>query len=239
MRETRAQFLGREDPLEKGFKYPGLPTPVLLGLPGGSNGKKKKSACNERDLGLISGLGRSSGRGHGNPLQYTCLEYSCHTPMDRGAWRDPRGHSELDTWGHKESTKHTAQRTLLLCSLNSGAVFFLHFLTLKLFEHYHIFAGIILLPYTFLQRMFFLYPWSENGIMSSFLFIVPGHKMSSAIWKFPLFWCGEKVSLLHCWWERKFMQPLLENSMEVPPKATNRTTIWFCHPILGIYPKKL
>ena len=36
-----------------------------------------------RDLGSILGLGRSPGGGHGNPLQYSCLE----NPMDRGAWR--------------------------------------------------------------------------------------------------------------------------------------------------------
>ena len=36
-----------------------------------------------RDVGLIPGLGRSPGGGHGNPLQYSCLE----NPMDRGAWR--------------------------------------------------------------------------------------------------------------------------------------------------------
>ena len=35
-----------------------------------------------RDVGSIPGLGRSSGGGHGNPLQYSCLE----NPMDRGAW---------------------------------------------------------------------------------------------------------------------------------------------------------
>ena len=35
-----------------------------------------------RDLGLISRLGRSPGGGHGNPLQYSCLE----NPMDRGIW---------------------------------------------------------------------------------------------------------------------------------------------------------
>ena len=34
------------------------------------------------DAGSISGLGRSPGGGHGNPLQYSCLE----NPMDRGAW---------------------------------------------------------------------------------------------------------------------------------------------------------
>ena len=36
----------------------------------------------ERDAGLIPGLGRSPRGGHGNPLQYSCLE----NPMDRGAW---------------------------------------------------------------------------------------------------------------------------------------------------------
>ena len=36
-----------------------------------------------RDAGLIPGLKRSPGRGHGNPSQYSCLE----NPMDRGAWR--------------------------------------------------------------------------------------------------------------------------------------------------------
>ena len=33
-------------------------------------------------MGSIPGLGRCPGRGHGNPLQYSCLE----NPMDRGAW---------------------------------------------------------------------------------------------------------------------------------------------------------
>ena len=45
---------------------------VSLGFSGGSDGKK--SACNAGDLGSISGLGRSPGGGHGNPLQYSCLE---------------------------------------------------------------------------------------------------------------------------------------------------------------------
>ena len=49
-------------------------------LPGGS--EVKASACNARDLGSIPGLGRSPGKGNGNPLQYSCLE----NPMDRGAW---------------------------------------------------------------------------------------------------------------------------------------------------------
>ena len=36
-----------------------------------------------RDAGLIPGSGRSPGRGHGNTLQYSCLE----NPMDRGTWQ--------------------------------------------------------------------------------------------------------------------------------------------------------
>ena len=40
------------------------------------------SAGDIKDSSLIPGLGRSPGGGHGNPLQYSCLE----NPMDRGAW---------------------------------------------------------------------------------------------------------------------------------------------------------
>ena len=36
-----------------------------------------------RDAGFIPGSGRSPAGGHGNSLQYYCLE----NPMDRGAWR--------------------------------------------------------------------------------------------------------------------------------------------------------
>ena len=53
---------------------------IVIFVPGGS--EVKASACNEGDLGLIPGLGRSPGEGNGNPLQYSCLE----NPMDGGAW---------------------------------------------------------------------------------------------------------------------------------------------------------
>ena len=43
-----------------------------MGFPGGSDGKE--SACNAGELDSIPGLGRSSGEGHGNLLQYSCLE---------------------------------------------------------------------------------------------------------------------------------------------------------------------
>ena len=40
------------------------------------------SSGDVRDVVSIPGLRRSPGEGHGNPLQYSCLE----NPMDRGAW---------------------------------------------------------------------------------------------------------------------------------------------------------
>ena len=46
----------------------------------------KNLSANEgdiRDAGLVPGSGRSPGGGHGNPLQYSCLE----NPMDGGAWQ--------------------------------------------------------------------------------------------------------------------------------------------------------
>ena len=47
-----------------------------------------------RDTGLIPGSGRSPEGGHGNPLQYSCLE----NPVDRGAWQATvhRGCKESD-----------------------------------------------------------------------------------------------------------------------------------------------
>ena len=48
---------------------------ILMGFSGGARGKRPTaSAGDTRDLGLIPGLGRSSGGGHGNALQYSCLQ---------------------------------------------------------------------------------------------------------------------------------------------------------------------
>ena len=38
----------------------------------------KESACSAGDLGSVPGSGKSSGEGHGNPLQYSCLENSMY-----------------------------------------------------------------------------------------------------------------------------------------------------------------
>ena len=53
-----------------------------MGFPGSSAGKE--STCNVGDLGLIPGLGRTSGEGNGNSSQYSCREDS----VDRGTWQD-------------------------------------------------------------------------------------------------------------------------------------------------------
>ena len=63
----------------------------------------KESACNAVDLGMIPGLGRSLGGGHGNSLQYSCGE----NPVDRGTLRAMiRGVAESDT---TEATEHTGR----------------------------------------------------------------------------------------------------------------------------------
>ena len=47
-------------------------------------GKESTYSAGDRgDMGSIPGSGRSPGGGHGNPLQYSCLENA----MDRGAWQ--------------------------------------------------------------------------------------------------------------------------------------------------------
>ena len=42
----------------------------------------KVAPCNAGDLGWMPKLGRSLRGGHGNTLQYSCLE----NPMNRGTW---------------------------------------------------------------------------------------------------------------------------------------------------------
>ena len=58
-----------------------------------------------RDTGLIPVLWRSSGGGHGNSFQYSCLE----NPMDRGAWRATvHGVTKSQTWLKRLSMHVTA-----------------------------------------------------------------------------------------------------------------------------------
>ena len=63
-----------------------------MGFPGGSN--DKESTCKVGDLGSIPGLG-SRGEGHGNLLQYSCLE-NLHGQRSLAGY-SPWGCKELDT----------------------------------------------------------------------------------------------------------------------------------------------
>ena len=74
----------------------------MLGFPGGASGKEPACQCrlDEREVGLIHGLGRSRGGGHGNPLQYSCLESHGQKSL--------AGYSP---WGHKESDTTEQRRT--------------------------------------------------------------------------------------------------------------------------------
>ena len=87
MQETLVQLLGWEDRLEKAK----LPTPVFLGFPGGSDGKK--SACNVGHLDSSPRLGDPLEEGMATHSQYSSLE-KLH------GQRSLAGYSP---WGRKES----------------------------------------------------------------------------------------------------------------------------------------
>ena len=73
-----------------------LPQKMLRQLKPGSAVVKNlpANAGDARDVGSIPGLARSPGGGHGNPLQYSCLEDF----MNRGAWQAiVHGVTESDT----------------------------------------------------------------------------------------------------------------------------------------------
>ena len=64
----------------------------------------EKSTCNVGDLGSVPGLGRSPGGGHGNPLQYSCLD---NPHGGRLAGYSPWGHRKSDMT-EQLSTTHSA-----------------------------------------------------------------------------------------------------------------------------------
>ena len=63
------------------------------------------SAGDTRDVGSIPGLGISPGGGHGNPLQYSCLE-NPHGQKSLVGY-SPWGHKELDTTEQISTTANT------------------------------------------------------------------------------------------------------------------------------------
>ena len=67
---------------------------MALGFPGGNSGKEPTCQCwRHKRFGLIPGSGRSTGGGHGNSHQYSCLE----NRMDREAW-EATVHKVVKSW---------------------------------------------------------------------------------------------------------------------------------------------
>ena len=71
------------------------------------------NAADLRDLGLIPGLGRASGAGNGNPLQYSCVG----NHMDRGAWWSTvrgvtKSRTQLSTRARVHTHTHCAQMSV-------------------------------------------------------------------------------------------------------------------------------
>ena len=64
-----------------------------------------------RDMSLIPGLGRSPGEGHGNPLQYSCLE----NPMDKGPWQVKFHGAAQSRTRLKWFSTHRKQLSMLAC----------------------------------------------------------------------------------------------------------------------------
>ena len=107
MQETPVQFLARKIP----WRRDRLPTPVFSGFSGGSG--CKEFTCKVGDLDSIPELGRSPVGGHGNTLQYSCLE-NAH------GQRSLVGYS---AWGRKASD--TTEATYYVCKYkNMGQVRF-------------------------------------------------------------------------------------------------------------------
>ena len=80
---------------------------IILGFPGDSD--DKESSYNSGDLGSIPLWGRSPGEGHGNSLQYSCLENS-HEQMSLLGY-DPWGCRVTYNWATKHRlTGYTTQQ---------------------------------------------------------------------------------------------------------------------------------
>ena len=84
----------------------------VMGFSGGSD--SKELVCNAGDLGLIPGLGRSLGGGHGNPLQCSCLENPHGQRSLVGC--SPCGHKESDMTEQLSTAQREGNGNLWVCS---------------------------------------------------------------------------------------------------------------------------
>ena len=87
---------------------------LLVGFPDGANGQEPTCQCRrQKRHGFSPGLGRSSGGGHGSPLQYSCLE-NPHGQRSQLLGYGPQGRKESDL---TEATQHVA------CTACSRAIY--------------------------------------------------------------------------------------------------------------------
>ena len=93
----------------------------ILGFPDGSDGKE--STCSVQDLGSIPGLGRSSERGHDNPLQYSCPE-NPHGQRSLTVY-SPWSRKKSDTTGQlstlQQVSKSKTHVLLIVCCFPDGS----------------------------------------------------------------------------------------------------------------------
>ena len=97
------------------FLSPYLPFYFLStssGFPGGPSGKEPTCQCRRQiDVSSIPGLGRSPEGGHGNPLQYSCLENA----IDREVcWVTIHRTAKSQTW-LKRLSRHTCMQKIAIC----------------------------------------------------------------------------------------------------------------------------
>ena len=116
----------------------------IWGFLGSSSGKE--STCNVGDPNLIAGSGRTPGGGHGNPLQYSCLE-------------NPQGQRSLvsySPWGHEESgtTERLSTHTRIHIYTHIY-IFFLRFFSIT--GYYKILSYVPLLYSSSLLVIYFIY----------------------------------------------------------------------------------
>ena len=103
---------------------------MYLGFAGGLAGKEYP--CNVGDLDSIPGFGRSPGGGHGNPLQYSCLENPHGQRSLEGC--SPWGCEELDTT-EQLSTAHIYFHIDVLKGMDWSVCYNYYFFLIK---NYHI-----------------------------------------------------------------------------------------------------
>ena len=99
---TLSRIHGPQEPIHDSSSEPSV---WLSSLPGGASGEEPARAGDIRDAASTPGSGRCPGGGHGNPLQYSCLE-NPQGQRSLASYR-PWGLKELDTTEQLSTAQHT------------------------------------------------------------------------------------------------------------------------------------